>query len=149
MVFFLHSEREITYNGVFPIYDSFTEVMKPVEAFNAIINTAPSSKVVCLRKPVGIRDAAVFLVDTTKLKHPNDLKADDMGSWIHKGKPIRHFEIERVPQSGEVYGAKPCDHRRDDSVYKLTRIYYHHRGTSEFRRTIFYVHSKLGHGVCS
>ena len=29
-----------------------------------------------------------FLVDA---KYCDDLKADDIGSWIHKGKPIRYF----------------------------------------------------------
>ena len=106
--------------------------MKPTEVFHAILNTDPNAEVVCSSKPVGVKDAAVFVVDTRKLRHPNDLKADDMGSWIHKGKPIRYYKLSRVSKSGEVYGAKPCDRKDSGDVYKLTRIYYHHKGTSEF-----------------
>ena len=40
-----------------------------------------------MQKLVGVTDAAVFLVDTTKLRHPDDLKADDMEIWVHKGIP--------------------------------------------------------------
>ena len=125
---------------MFPQYDSLKEVMKPAEVLNAIINTDPTSEVVCSQKPVGVSDAAVFIVDTSKLRHADDLKADDMGSWIHKGKPIRYYEVQRSP-SGVVYGATHCAEAADNSaVYRLTKIYYHHKGTSEFRKTIFYVH---------
>ena len=40
-----------------------------------------------MQKLVGITDAAVFLVDTTKLRHPDDLKEDDMEIWVHKDIP--------------------------------------------------------------
>ena len=143
IIYFFNSELQPDlYGGVFPVYDHFSEVMKPVDVFNAIINTSCTSDVVCTCKPVGVKDAATFLVDTTRLKHPNDLKFDDMGGWFHKGKPIRYFEIQRVPQTGDIYGAKQCPARRDEDAYKLTRIYYHHMGTTEFRKTIFYVHGK-------
>ena len=36
-----------------------------------------------MQKLVGVTDAAVFLVDTAKLRHPDDLKAD-MEIWVHK-----------------------------------------------------------------
>ncbi len=112
--------------------------MKPADVLNAILNTDITSKVVCTQKPVGVTDVAVFLVDTTKLRHPDHLKADDMGGWIHKGKPSRYYIVERSP-TGVVYGVKRCDETAKDA-FKLTRIYYHHRGTSEFRKTIFYAH---------
>ena len=120
------------------MYESLDEVMKPVDVLNAILNTAVTSDIVCLQKPVGVKDAAVFLVKTTKLRHPDDLKADDMGSWVHKGIPSRYYNIECSP-SGVVCGVKRCSKTTTDA-YKLTRIFYHHRGTSELRKTIFYVH---------
>ena len=42
-----------------------------------------------MQKLVGVTDAAVFLGDTTKLRHPDDLKADNMGIWVHKSIPSR------------------------------------------------------------
>ncbi len=89
------------YKGSFPLYDKRDEVLKPLEVFEVILNTDPTSEVVCKRKPVGIRDSGVFLMDLTKLKHPKDIKADDMGSMIHKGKPVRYFDVERS-EDGEV-----------------------------------------------
>ena len=128
-----------------PIYsdDRFQEVMKPAEVLNIILNTDCTSEVVCRKKPVGVNDAAIFVVDTTKLRHPHDLKVDALGSWIHKGKPIRYFQVERSP-SGIVYSTDPCtEGTKSPTVYKLTRIYYHHRDTPQFRKTIFYVDGML------
>lgn len=137
----LHSpQKQVLYAGRFPVFQSLDEVMKPVDVLNAILNTAVTSKVVCTQKPVGVKDAAVFLVDTSKLRHPDDLKADDVGSWVHKDIPSRYYSLERSP-SGVVYGVKRCGKATKDAI-KLTRIYYHHQGTSEFRKTIFYAHGK-------
>ena len=129
------------YAGKFPMCGNFTENLQPTEVFDIVLNTGVSSEVVCTQKPVGVKDAAVFVVDTTSFRRHDDLKADDMGSWVHKGKPVRYYEISRLT-SGEVYGAKPCNASNSSTVYKLTRIYYHHGGTPEFRKTIFYVHGK-------
>ena len=118
---------------MYPLYHFFNDVMKPVDVFDAVLNIDCSSTSVCTKKPVGITDAAVFLVDSTKLRHQYDLKADDMGSWTHKGKP---YKIQRL-SSSEVYVAQQCDNADDERIYKLTRIYYHHKGTSEFRKTLF------------
>ena len=81
--------------------------MKPADVLNVVFNTDVTSDIICMQKPVGVTDAAVFLMDTTKLRHPDDLKADDMGSWVHKGIPSRYYSIERSP-SGVVYGVKHC-----------------------------------------
>ena len=117
-------------------------MLQPAKVFDIILNTELTSEVVCNRKPVGVSDAAVLLVNITKLKHPNDLKADDMGSWIHKGKPICYFDLDRSPD-GEVLQATRCTREESSSIYKLTRIYYHHKGTPQFRKTLFYVHGEI------
>lgn len=130
------------YGGKFPVYDDSSEILKPARVFDVILNTPLSSEMVCMQKPVGVKNSAIFIVDTTKLKDPNDLKSDDMGGWIHKGKPVRFYKLQRCTSSGEVFGVNPSS-KSAGKAYKLTRIYYHHRGTTEFRKTIFYVNSKF------
>ena len=51
------------------MYENLDEVMKPADVLNVILNTDVTSDIVCLQKPVGVKDAAVFLVNTTKLRH--------------------------------------------------------------------------------
>ena len=71
----------------------------------------------------------MFLVNTNKLRHQEDIRADDVGSWCHKGKPMQFYSNERM-SSGEVYRAQDCDDGAD-SIFKLIQIYYHHKGTPE------------------
>jgi len=141
MVCFVYSEPgedqdELDFYNGYPLYSSATDIMQPVDVFNVVLNTKQDCRIVCKQKPVGIKDTATFLIDTTKLRHFEDIKADDMGSWVHKGRPVHFYTIDRLA-SGEVYGAQLSE---DAEAYKLTRIYYHHKGTPEFRKTIFYVH---------
>ena len=66
--------------------------MKPAAVLDVILNTDGSSELVCKRKPVGVYHTAVFLVDTTELRHPDDIKADDLiGLLKPRGQPIRYF----------------------------------------------------------
>ena len=48
--------------------------------------------------------------------------------------------MSRLP-SGEVYGAEVVKESGDD-VYDLVRVYYHHKHTPTFRRTLFYIKGK-------
>ena len=51
------------------------------------------------------------------------------------------YTVEQMP-SGEVYRVQCCD-EGSEGAFKLIRIYYHHKGTPEFRKTIFYIHGML------
>lgn len=82
-----------------------------------LLNTSETSPGVCTQRPVGVTEAAVFLVNTSKLKHQEDIRADDVGRWCHKGKPVRFYSIEQLP-SGEVYGAQRCN-EETDGAFKL------------------------------
>ena len=76
--------QQTQYHGMLSQYDSLEEVMKPVGP-KCLLNIDLRG---CVspwgHKPVGVGDAAVFIVDTSKLRHPDDLKADNMGSWINR-----------------------------------------------------------------
>ena len=111
--------------------------LKPVEAFDLLLNLTPHDASVCHKRPVGVVTAATFLVSNEALGKVHDHKADDLGVWDHKGKPIRKYKVSRLP-SGEVYGAELTKDSGDD-IYHLVRVYYHYKHTPSFRRTLFYI----------
>ena len=120
----------------------FNNALKPTEALDLLINLAPSSELVCSTKPIGVKQSAAFVVSNSALGRNDDIKADDLGVWVHKGKPIRKYEVVREEESGAVYGASMTK-EGGENVYMLTRVYYHHKHTPSFRRTLFYASSKL------
>ena len=40
---------------------------------------------ICKKQPLRVRDSKVFVVNTDELSNPDDLKADDLGSWKNDG----------------------------------------------------------------
>lgn len=119
---------------------SFTSPLKPAEAFDLLLNLEPSSPNLCSSKPVGVTKPATFVVVNKGVGKIDDIRADDLGVWEHKGKPIRQFKVSRLP-SGEVYGAEQCK-ESGDNVYQLVHMYYHHKQTPSFRHTLFYLTGK-------
>ena len=77
----------VIYNGM-PDY-KFSSPLKPVETLNLLLNISPEDSSVCVSKPIGVRRSATFIVATKYLGNGDDIKADDLGVWVHKGKPVR------------------------------------------------------------
>ena len=101
---------------------------------------------VCSSKPVGItkaatNKAATFVISTKILDTIDDIKADDLGARVHKGKPIRRYKVN-CSESGAMNGAD-LTKEAGEHVYQLIRVYYHHKHTPMFRRTLFYASCKL------
>lgn len=128
------------YNGM-PSYQ-FSSPLKPMEALDLLLNTSPEDSSVCLSKPIGVRRSATFVVARKCLGNIDDIKADDLGVWVHKGKPMRNYRVSRLP-SGEVYGVELTSQSDAADVFQLTRTYYHHKYCPTFRRTIFYAKGKV------
>ena len=112
---------------------NFEPVVQPSEALGLLLNLTPHSSKVCSSRPIGVTTGATFVVANRGFGRIDDLKA---GVRSHKGKPIRKYEVSRQ-SSREVYGAELVDETGGD-VYQLVRIYYHHKHTLTFRRTLFY-----------
>lgn len=104
------------------------------------MNTTLDSENLSKCKPVGIIKSGAFVLSTNQLGDSDDLKADDLGVWTHKGKPSRMYKVTRT-DTGSVYGAD-LTKEAGENVYRLTRVYYHHKHTPTFRRTLFYACGK-------
>ena len=118
----------------------FSDTLQPTKALDLLLNLAPESDKVCSSKPVGVTEQSTFVIASKHLENEADIKADDLGVWIHKGKPVRMYKVARS-QSGSVLGAS-LTKDRGENVYKLIRVYYHHKHTGTFRCTLFFAYGK-------
>lgn len=134
--------KTFLYDDKIPAFE-LDRLLKPVEALDLILNTSPDDASVCLSKPISIQKAATFIIAKKSVGNVDDIKADDLGVWIHMGKPIRKYRICRL-DSGEVYGVELTSDV-GESVYELTRVYYHQKHTPTYRPHFF--HTK-GKSVC-
>lgn len=83
-------------------------------------------------------ESKVFLIDTDKLGHPDDLKADDLGSWKNDGQHSRWIKVRRKGHNVsivEVCSGKP---KNCPTAYCLHRHYFVHHSNSQFKRKLFF-----------
>ena len=76
---------------------------------------------------------ATFIVDVDDVNF-NDLKADDLGSWITKGTKPTYFRL--LPNGTIVVATGKPVIQEGSSYYVLTRRYYTHATYGLFRRII-------------
>ena len=46
---------------------------------------------ICSSNPVSVENCVAFVIDVSKLKDPNDVRADDLGAWKCSGSRVLTF----------------------------------------------------------
>ena len=88
-------------------------------------------------------ESKVFIVDTDKLSHPDDIKADDLGSWRNDGQHTRWVKVTQ--EGGRICRVEFCSGKpkNDPHAYCLHRNYYVHHSSYHFKRKIVYLSGNI------
>ena len=105
------------------------------DAIGLFFNT--NEDAICTAQPTGCRFSATFIVDTAKLNHRDDIRADDLGVWKNCGVRSTYSSVtfnsnEHVRRVRKM--SKPAVMRH--SVYRLKRTYWQHSEDSLFCRRL-------------
>lgn len=100
-----------------------------------IKSAVPQSKI-CSKQPVRICHNVSFVVDLHTLDDPKDIRADENGVWQRNGSPVTYFSIHGAKVFRRTNMGNHSHH------YKVSRTYYRHSSSPDFRRVITTVHSK-------
>lgn len=93
----------------------------------------PLSKI-ATSQPVNVQSNMVFVVDLSKLSSPEDIRADDLGSWLCNGKRRQQCSVNKF---GRVTDANlTINKSRKQLLYTLVKRYYRHATASDYRRVI-------------
>ena len=90
---------------------------------------------VCTERPVIVEKSATFVVNITKLAHPDDVKRDSYGKWHYSGSRRVPFHATLDPH-GVSHVERCCPGATGDNVFYLRRLYSFHPSNSSFRRVI-------------
>lgn len=71
-----------------PLFN-WTDCEDDEEIVSILLN--PTRETVCQKVPLKCQQNASFLIDTRSLKHPNDWKSDDLGSFHNVGRVSKGF----------------------------------------------------------
>ena len=88
---------------------------------------------IATKQPVCVQENLVFIVDLSHLEKPEDVRADDLGSWVCNGKRTMRCVVEDGCVLDVIPGLVPQADRRS---YLLVKRYYKHATAGDFRKTI-------------
>ena len=121
-----------------PIF-SWTDCEDDEEIVLILLN--PTRETVCKKVPLKCQQNASFLIDTRSLKHPNDWKSDDLGSFHNVGRVSKGF----FDVSDEVcFLSKSHPPRSTATTVQLKKNYWTHHIHSDFKRRSFELWSTQG-----
>ena len=112
------------------------------EIAQALLNDSSHHSKICHCAPTNVEHNCTFLIDQSKLKSPADIKADDSGSWKNNG--VRSVVIS-VANDDVLIVAREKEIKRSKILscqYLLTRSYYVHQTSKDFRKILFTLNGK-------
>ena len=118
-----------------PLYSEVASPYNSSELIGILMNKNLSSDKVCGSRPLGVNDNVLIGLDRVRF---DDLKADDLGSWIQKGSKHTTF---RLDNEGNIY-YNQGNVRGNKGYYTLLRRYYAHGTCSTFHRLIITIEGK-------
>lgn len=93
------------------------------------------------KRPIQVSFSSTFVVDITKLAHPDDVKRDAYGRWICTGSHTDVYkcclDVDQTCIEKVAVGAT------GPNIYSLRRLHFIHPSHSEFRRILAFVYGEL------
>ena len=155
------NESQLYYknNPFFPVYKKLPCLKKMSKAekngivdevFGTLFRAEIPGEKVCKSVPQQVKENYVFLVDTSALRSPKDIMADNCESWKNDG--VHNFYFEKTEYSSDSSNSSSgndVEFRKlgknvDEGIlkspwYKVCRKYNRNRDSSDFRRVISYI----------
>ena len=139
----LHFSKYYRKNKKIPVFAYDKKGFIPEEALQLISGVSRKhSADVCTDHPVGCMMNATFLVDTSKLQHPQDIKADDLGTF--KNNRVQHrycFATADKDDGNELITQRlPVRHSEcRPGHYDVKVTYWVHSSHNDFKRRLYQV----------
>ena len=105
-----------------------------------IESAVPQSKI-CSKQPVHVCHNISFVVDLHALDDPKDIQADENGVWQRNGSPVTYVSIHGQSTGAKVFRRPNMGNHSHH--YKVSRTYYRHSSSPDFRRVITTVHGEF------
>ena len=80
-------------NRCLPVYGHPCKGYSGEEIVKILLNPTFWEELLCTTHPVSVQNNVSFVVDLSKLKDPNDVCADDLGTWKCTGSRLLQFTV--------------------------------------------------------
>ena len=108
---------------------------------------------IALKRPLDAPSSSTFVVDISKLSHPDDIKKDMYGKWLHSGSHTDVF-ICTYNEDDSVNIEKAASGASGKNVYYLRRLHSVHPSNNGFRRVLallfgmYFIFAETGCRLC-
>ena len=90
------------------------------------------------KRPLEAPFSSTYVVNLRNLSHPDDIKKDMYGKWLHSGSHSDVFLCSYSPD-GQAIIEKAAPGASGDNVYSLRRLHSVHPSNNEFRRVLAFL----------
>ncbi len=126
---FLHDDKSV------PIYDTLYNGYSYGEAVSILLNPDKSRL-----RTTNPESNCSFVVNLKSLEHPDDIRSDDCGHWLHKGRKSAQvtvwFQNSKVIRVKSTTNSTPPD--ENSKVFTLVRTYNSHDPHGDFKIIFFH-----------
>ncbi len=118
-----------------PIYEKPPEKYSAHRIMQILLDPKIDEHRIAVKRPLDVPHSSTFVVDVSKLGHPDDIKKDIYGKWLHSGSHSDVFICSYL-QEDKVSIEKAAPGASGDNVYYLRRLHSVHPSNNEFRRIL-------------
>lgn len=125
-----------------PVFERPPEKYSAAMIMKTLLSSNINEKKIAYKRPIQVQYSSTFIIDLTKLAHPDDIKRDAYGRWIQNGSHTDVFKC-LYDEDGEVSIDKVAPGASGSDVYYLRRIHCVHPTNSSFRRILAFICGKV------
>ena len=124
-----------------PVFEKPPPKYSAIQIMHMLLDQNINRERVAMQRPLQVKSNSSFVVDITKLDHPDDIKKDMYGRWQHSGS---HTDVFRCSfsEDGDVEITKCAPGASGANVYYLRRLHSFHPTNVNFRRLIAVISGK-------
>lgn len=139
---FLHAHTFYNSNSIgVPIFEKPPKKYSAYRIMEILLDPRIDEEKIACKRPLSAPFSSTFVVDVSKLAHPDDIKKDMYGKWLHSGSHTDVFLCSY--QNDEVNIEKAAQGASGTNVYYLRRLHSVHPSNTDFRRVLALLFGKL------
>jgi hypothetical protein len=124
------------------VYEIPPEKYTAAAIMKTLLSKHIDEKRIAYKRPIQVQCSSTFVIDLTKLAHPDDIRRDAYGHWVQNGSHVDVFKCY-YDKDGEVSIDRAAPGASGANVYYLRRIHCKHPSNSSFRRILAFICGKM------
>ena len=104
------------------------------ELLSVIVDQKGTTGKICNAVPINVENNCTFIVDSSKLECPEDIRSDDCGVWRNNG--VRVSIVSWNNDEAKVISRRYTKDKKERHEYSIIRTYFVHKSHSDFRKMI-------------